>query len=94
MSASDGALGGATDPKTLQATVNRLAVRWFVLRDMRSPAPVLLHVRTAMSWLRGPLTPAEMRRALSETASSASTGATESQCPHLPPAICGHHPRS
>jgi hypothetical protein len=64
MAASDGGLGGGTDPNALRDTVNRLAARWFVLRDVREAAPVLLHVRTAMSWLRGPMTQAELRRAL------------------------------
>ncbi len=63
MAGSEGGLGRGTEPKALRETVNRLAARWFVLRDVRAATPVLLRVRTAMSWLRGPLTAAEMRKA-------------------------------
>lgn len=64
MAASDGGLGGQTDPDALKDTVNRLPARWFVVRDARESMPVLLHVRTAMSWLRGPMTRAKLRMAV------------------------------
>jgi DNA helicase HerA-like ATPase len=49
----------------LDDTVRRLAPRWFVMRDASaSGGPVLLHPRTAMSLLRGPMTRGELQRAL------------------------------
>lgn len=51
---------GASIDKTLQ----RLKPRWFVLRDAHAQGgPVLLQPRWAMSFLRGPMTRAEVRRA-------------------------------
>jgi hypothetical protein len=49
----------------LHATVQRLAPRWFVLRDLHDGGePVLFQPRQAMSFQRGPMTRAEMRRAV------------------------------
>ncbi len=59
LAGSDAALA-----RTIASTVQRLAPRWFVLRDVHAGgAPVLLQPRWAMSWLRGPLTRVELRRA-------------------------------
>lgn len=44
--------------------VKRLGRRWFVFRNARSSNdPRLLQARWAMSWMRGPMTPAEVRLA-------------------------------
>jgi hypothetical protein len=49
----------------LHATVQRLAPRWFVIRNVHDGGePVLLQPRHAMSFLRGPMTRAELRRAV------------------------------
>jgi hypothetical protein len=49
--------------RTVGSTVQRLAPRWFVMRDVHEGGgPVLLQPRWAMSWLRGPLTRVELRR--------------------------------
>jgi len=45
--------------KQLNATVRRIAPRFFVLRDIHAGAPVILQPRWAMSWLRGPMTRVE-----------------------------------
>lgn len=46
--------------------VMRLSNRWFVIRNAHSQAgPLLLQPRYALSWLRGPMTRDELRRALS-----------------------------
>lgn len=59
LSGSDGDLG-----EMLNASVQRLAPRWFVARDVHDPSgPGLLQPRWTMSWLRGPMTRAELRRA-------------------------------
>ncbi|HEX4475047.1 MAG TPA: hypothetical protein VH142_08225, partial [Polyangiaceae bacterium] len=50
--------------RTLGATVQRLLPRWFVMRDVHAESSVtLLQPRWAMSWLRGPMTRGELKRA-------------------------------
>ena len=46
--------------------VKRLAHRWFVVRDAKSEKLTLLNPRFAMSFLRGPMTGVEIRRAKGE----------------------------
>jgi len=61
----DGLAGNdATLARALNATVQRLLPRWFVLRDVHAETPAaLLQPRWAMSWMRGPLTRGELKRA-------------------------------
>jgi len=64
----DGLLGseGTQDLSAaeLARTIQRLAQRWFIVRNAHVPAaPILLQPRYAMSWLRGPMTRHELRRA-------------------------------
>jgi DNA helicase HerA-like ATPase len=59
LSGSDAALS-----RTLSRTVQRLAPRWFVMRDVHAgPVPFLAQPRWALSWLRGPMTRVELRKA-------------------------------
>jgi hypothetical protein len=58
-------INGNSEPKELTRTVQRLADRWFVIRNAHSTAgPLLLHPRYALSWLRGPMTRSDLKRAL------------------------------
>jgi hypothetical protein len=50
----------------LAQLVKKLGPRWFVVRDAREKEPTLLHPRWAMSYLRGPMTRAEIRRRRAE----------------------------
>ena len=64
----DGLLGseGTQDLSAaeLARTIQRLAQRWFIVRNAHVPAaPILLQPRYAMSWLCGPMTRHELRRA-------------------------------
>jgi hypothetical protein len=53
----------AFDPSVVTDTVKRLAPRWFVVRNVhRRPSTALLQSRTTLSWLRGPMTRADLRR--------------------------------
>src|SRR5690606_7654916 len=55
--------GGAKSAANLSQWVKKLENRWFLVRNLRSKQDlVLLQPRWAMSYLRGPLTPAEIRR--------------------------------
>lgn len=57
-------IAGARDETDLDDLVQRLTPRWFLVRDAHSSeAPVLLQPRYAMSFLRGPMTRHEIRRA-------------------------------
>ena len=64
----DGMAGSAgTDAATAHAlgeTVQRLAPRWFLVRDARTEGIALLHPRATMSVLRGPMTRTELKGAL------------------------------
>lgn len=43
--------------------IKRLAPRWFVARNLhRTPSVRLLQSRTTLSWLRGPMTRADLMR--------------------------------
>jgi len=60
---SDGAEG--MDGEDLAGRVKQLHPRWFVLRDVRrAPSVVLATSRCSLAWLRGPMTRAEIARAL------------------------------
>jgi hypothetical protein len=48
----------------LTTTLQQLKPRWFSTRNVHAPtAPVLLNPRHTMSWMRGPMTRVEIRRA-------------------------------
>jgi len=63
----DGLAASLADPDDaaeLGRTVQRLANRWFVVRNAHvSGPPILLQPRFALSWLRGPMTRHELRAA-------------------------------
>ena len=56
--------GAAFDAETLDDIVKRLAPRWFVVRDTHAQEGTqLVRPRTALTWMRGPLTRSELVRA-------------------------------
>jgi hypothetical protein len=61
-------LGEDKKKSELGNIVKRLAHRWFVVRDAKSEKLTLLNPRFAMSFLRGPMTGVEIRRAKGEEA--------------------------
>ncbi len=61
-SISQSAGTGALAPAALANVVKQLKNRWFVMRNVHDPSgTVLVQPRHAMSFMRGPLTPAEIR---------------------------------
>ena len=56
-------LGEDKRKSPLDAVLKKLRPRWFVVRDARGDAPTLLNPRWAMSYLRGPMTSVEIKRA-------------------------------
>lgn len=66
-----GAVGAGPTRKALTGTIKRLAKRWFVVRNVHAQhGAVLLQPRWAISWMKGPLTRAELRRALRQAESA------------------------
>jgi hypothetical protein len=72
--AGSGGHDGMT-PRELATTIKRLAPRWFVVRDAHAKhGALLLQPRWAMSYMRGPMTASEIRRALAVPMSNARPG--------------------
>lgn len=63
---------GASSPKELNGVIKKLSKRWFVLRDAHDEHGLrLLQPRWAYSFMRGPMTRAEIRMALAGSGSRA-----------------------
>jgi hypothetical protein len=57
--------GEGVDAEALGESLKKLAPRWFVVRDVhRKPAMALMQTRFTFTWMRGPMTRAEIKRAL------------------------------
>lgn len=56
-------------PKELDATISKLAKRWFFVRNVHaSPNCQLVHPRWVLSYMRGPMTLEDIRRAVRDPA--------------------------
>ena len=66
--ADAGVSGTGLTRKALSATIKKLAKRWFVLRNVHADSAVLVQPRWAMTWMKGPMTRPELRRALADAA--------------------------
>jgi hypothetical protein len=61
------ATGAGQSRKALAETIKRLAKRWFVVRDVHAgEGAVLVQPRWAITWMKGPMTRPELRRALDQ----------------------------
>lgn len=73
------AAGGARSPlpEELATTLQRLAPRWFVVRNTHvSSPPILMQPRYALSLMRGPMTRGEIRRARERGRTDGSTASS------------------
>ena len=86
----DGLLGtdaaGGLDRAALEALIANLAQRTFLMRNVHDDAPMLMQTRWALSYLRGPITLAEIARLqraapASRTADAAASGAAARGAP-------------
>ncbi len=60
------AAGAGFDRKNMDRAIGGLKPRVFLLQDVRADAPLFFHTRWAMSYLRGPLTRAQIRSLVAE----------------------------
>jgi hypothetical protein len=64
LTTADSGASASVDRATLEDTVKQLKRRWFVVRDVHAGEGLrLFQPRQTITWLRGPLTRAELRRA-------------------------------
>ena len=59
-------LGEDKKKSELGALVKKLTPRWFVVKGAKSNELSLLYPRTTMSYLRGPMTQSEIKKAMQE----------------------------
>jgi len=94
-----GLTGAATSLPRVDQLLAATAKRVFLLHDVHRPAPCLLHTRWTLSYLRGPLTRAEISRLKAERPeqapeappSQARAAAADSEAPPLLPPPFRHH---
>jgi hypothetical protein len=77
--------GGEFDRSAMEATLSALGKRVFLMHNVHEAAPVVFQTRWAMSYLRGPLTRAQIKQLKPATAPPA-TGAAASTPPQPAPA--------
>jgi hypothetical protein len=78
-------VAGGMDRQQLEAAISGLPQRTFLMRNVHDDAPLLLRTRWALSYLRGPLTSAEITR-LTAAKSQAVTPASPADAPADHPA--------
>lgn len=68
LSNADGGVGDGASKKTVHEVLKRLGRRWFLIRNVhdREQGLSLVQPRQTISWLRGPLTRAELRQLQSD----------------------------
>ena len=86
----DGLLGtdaaGGLDRAALEALIANLASRTFLMRNVHDDAPVVMRTRWALSYLRGPITLAEIARLRGPMPASAATGGASAAAARAEPA--------
>ncbi len=83
---------GGSDRSALAAMLSQLQPRSFLLRTARDNAPQLLRTRWTLSWLRGPLTPAEISRLMTPRKQAAAAAAPASARPLSTPVLAAPRP--
>jgi hypothetical protein len=90
---------GGMDKSQLEAAMSSLPQRTFLMRNVHDAAPVLLRTRWALSYLRGPLTSAEIAQLAAADASKSNppaptptTGTAPAATPRAPAMASGSRP--
>lgn len=87
------AAGAGFDRASLDKAITGLKSRVFLLHDIRADRPVFFHTRWAMSYLRGPLTRAQVRQLVgAPMRERPSAAAPTSAAPPSPPAPASEMP--
>jgi hypothetical protein len=76
----EGAAGGALDRQKMEQILSQLGNRVFLMNNVHEDAPVVFESRWAMSYLRGPLTRAQIKSLM---ASRSAAGATPVKAPSV-----------
>ncbi len=74
------------DRQALDKSLSSLKSRVFLMHNVHEPAPVVFETRWTLSYLRGPMSRDELKRAQGPTAAAASTVATAGRPAPAPPA--------
>jgi hypothetical protein len=80
----DGLEGVGMDRAELDSLLSGLEPREFLLHNVHSEAPTVLHTRWVLSWLRGPLTRDEVRRLCPPIVPASSAAPAPSAAPPTP----------
>jgi hypothetical protein len=80
------------DKADFESLMSNLTQRTFLMRNVHDDAPVLFRTRWAMSYLRGPLTLAEIQRVAPRSAPVAAAPAVPAAPAAAGPAASGHRP--
>ncbi len=84
----EGAAGGAVDRAGMENTLSQLKNRVFLMNNVHEDAPVVFESRWALSYLRGPLTRAQIKTLMgSRSDATAPAGAATSAVPAAKPAV-------
>ncbi len=90
----EGAAGGGIDRQEMEKTLSQLKNRVFVMNDVHEDAPVVFESRWAMSYLRGPLTRAQIKTLMgSRSQAAAGAGAPSGPVPPTVKQSVGAAPR-
>jgi hypothetical protein len=83
----DGLAGSGADMPTMERLLDAAAPRTFLLHDVHRKVPVLLASRWAMSYLRGPITRAEITRLRAEAPAATAPAPSRPAAPSAPPVL-------
>ncbi len=88
----EGAAQGGFDRSSTEAILSGLDSRVFMLHNVHEGAPVVMHTRWAMSYLRGPLTRGQIQRLMKDRKATIAAAASTESAPAASPAAVLNEP--